>query len=55
MPKLVLKEFEAGLREYLAPEVSRVARVKAAKLGGRAVALGAALAAWENWKEQEEL
>jgi glucokinase len=42
MPKLVLEEIETGLREYLVPEVGEVLKVKAAKLKGAAVALGAA-------------
>ena len=42
MPELVIKEIEVGLREYLTPEVSKAVRVKPAKLGGHAVAIGAA-------------
>ncbi len=42
MPELVIKEIEVGLREYLTPEVSKAVRVKPAKLGGHAVAVGAA-------------
>lgn len=42
MPELVLEEIEAGLREYLTPEVSKAVKVKPAKLGGHAVAVGAA-------------
>lgn len=42
MTALVLEEIETGLREYLTPEVSKAVRVKPAKLGGHAVALGAA-------------
>jgi glucokinase len=42
MQKLVLDEVEAGLREYLVPEVAEVLKVKPAKLQGAAVALGAA-------------
>jgi glucokinase len=45
MPKLVVQEIEAGLREYLVPEVGEVLKVKPAKLKGSAVALGAALKA----------
>jgi glucokinase len=48
MPKLVLKEFESGLREYLAPDVGDALKVKAAALGGDAVALGAAFIALEQ-------
>lgn len=40
-PKLAVKEFEAGLREHLVPEVSKALKVKVAKLGKRAAALGA--------------
>lgn len=39
---LVLEEFEKGLREYLVPEVGEALKVKKAKLGGEAVALGSA-------------
>jgi glucokinase len=39
---LVVEEIETGLREYLTPEVSKAVQVKPAKLGGYAVALGAA-------------
>jgi glucokinase len=42
MPKLVIGEIETGLREYLTPEVSEAVQVKPAKLGGQAVAIGAA-------------
>ena len=40
-PRLAVKEFEAGLREHLVPEVSDVLKVKVAELGKRAAALGA--------------
>jgi len=49
MPRLVLGEIEAGMREYLVPEVSDALRVRPAQLGGNAVALGAANAALEKW------
>lgn len=42
MAKLVIEEVEGGLREYLTPEVSQAVRVRPAKLGGHAVAIGAA-------------
>lgn len=42
LPKLVIGEVEAGLRQYLTPEVSRAVRVRPAKFGGYAVAVGAA-------------
>jgi glucokinase len=50
LPELVLTEVEAGLREYLVPEVSAALKIKTARLGGGAVALGAANAALENRK-----
>ena len=42
MAELVIEEIESGLRRYLIPEVSKAMRVKRAKLGGHAVAIGAA-------------
>jgi glucokinase len=48
LPDLVRTEVEAGLREYLVPEVSQALKVKTARLGGGAVAIGAAHAALEN-------
>lgn len=42
MPKLVVGEIERGVRQYLTPEVSKAVRIKPAKLGGHAVAIGAA-------------
>lgn len=42
MPRLVLSEVEAGLREHLMPEISKEVTVKPAELHGSAVALGAA-------------
>jgi glucokinase len=42
MAELVIEEIESGLRRYLIPEVSKAVRVKRAKLGGHAVAIGAA-------------
>jgi glucokinase len=50
-PKLVHTELEGGMREYLTPEVDRALKVKGAKLGGDAVALGAAYAAMEDCGE----
>jgi glucokinase len=49
LPKLVLEEFESGLREYLVPEIDKVLKVRPAQLGKHAVALGAAYAAWEKF------
>lgn len=48
MPKLIVGALESGLREYLVPEVNEALKVKAAELGGEAVALGAAHAAHER-------
>ncbi|HSU55580.1 MAG TPA: ROK family protein [Candidatus Dormibacteraeota bacterium] len=48
MPGLVLREVEAGMREYLVPEVSEALKIRRAALGGKAVALGAAAAALEK-------
>jgi glucokinase len=53
MPKLVLSEVEAGLREHLMPEISKVLSVKPAQLGGRAVALGAAHRALQDWRKRK--
>jgi glucokinase len=52
MPKLVLSEVEAGLREHLMPEISKELLLKPAKLHGAAVALGAAHLALENWQKR---
>ena len=54
LPNLVLEEFEAGLREYLAPEVNERLKVKPSKLGSAAVALGAAYSALEAWKSNSD-
>ena len=42
MTELVVGEIEAGLREYLTPEVRKAVRIKPAKLGNAAAAIGAA-------------
>ncbi len=42
MPKLVVTEVGDSLREHLVPEVAAAVKVKGAKLGGEAVAIGAA-------------
>jgi len=42
MTKLAVGEIEGGVRQYLTPEVGKAVRVKPAKLGGYAVAIGAA-------------
>jgi glucokinase len=47
LPKLVLEEIEKGMREYLIPEVSKELKIRPAKLGGQAVAVGAANEALE--------
>ena len=52
MPKLVLSEVEAGLREHLMPEISKEASVRPGKLHGTAVALGAAHRALADWRER---
>src|SRR5581483_1800072 len=44
-PKLARKEFEAGLRQHLIPEVGEVLKVKTAELGKSAAALGASCVA----------
>jgi glucokinase len=53
MPDLVLTELEAGLREYLIPEVSEVFKVRLAQLKDEAVAVGAATQAWEKWQKHQ--
>ena len=50
MPRLVLPEIEAGLRQYLVPEVAQALKVRPAKLGNASAALGAADAALEIWR-----
>ncbi|HTL17770.1 MAG TPA: ROK family protein [Patescibacteria group bacterium] len=44
-PKLAQKEFEAGLRQHLVPEVGDALKVKLAELGKQAAALGASCVA----------
>jgi Transcriptional regulator/sugar kinase len=53
LPKLVLSELEAGLREHLMPEISKEVVVRPAKLHGAAVALGAAHRALETSRNRE--
>jgi glucokinase len=48
MPRLVVPAVESGMREYLVPEVSRKLKIKAAKFGNRAGALGAAKLAFKE-------
>lgn len=48
MPRLVVPALEIGLREYLTPEVSKTLKVKAAKFGNKAGALGAATLAFKK-------
>jgi glucokinase len=50
-PRLVREELELGMREYLTPEVAGALKVKNARLGSNAVALGAAYAALEDCGE----
>ncbi len=52
LPRLVLAEVESGLREYLVPEVAQALKVRAATLGGNAVALGAADLALRKWVDK---
>lgn len=47
--KLVLKELDAGMREYLVPEVSKPLKIVEASLGGEAVAIGAGYRALEEF------
>jgi glucokinase len=49
MPRLVLREIKDSLREYLVPEVRAVLKIRPARLGGMAVALGAADGALNRW------
>jgi glucokinase len=53
LPELAQAEIEAGMREYLAPEVSQAMKVKPAKLGSDAVALGGAYMALERSKTSQ--
>jgi len=53
MPRLLQREVEDGMRDYLAPEVSEVLKVRIAKLRTDAVALGAANEALEQWLERQ--
>ena len=48
MPRLVVNAVENGLREYLLPEISKELKVKAAKFGNRAGAIGAARLAFKK-------
>ena len=54
MPKLVLREVEAGLRQYLVPEVDAALKVKPARLKGEAVALGAAHLGLQTWLKDKQ-
>ncbi|HLH57316.1 MAG TPA: ROK family protein [Verrucomicrobiae bacterium] len=47
-PLLAIQEFEGGLRKYLVPEVGKVVKVKPARLGKDAAALGAAYTVLKN-------
>jgi glucokinase len=53
MPKFLKNEVEGSMREYLSPEVSQPLKVRMAKLGSDAVALGAANEALEQWLERQ--
>ena len=48
MPKLVIRELDRGLRQHLVREVNDALKVKRAKLGGNAVAIGGALLALQH-------
>jgi glucokinase len=48
MPRLIVSEVESGLREYLVPEISRALKVKPAKFGNNAGAIGAAKLAFKK-------
>jgi glucokinase len=48
MPRLIVPEVEKGLRQYLTPEVSRALKVKPAKFGNDAGAIGAAKLAFKK-------
>ena len=52
MPRLVVSAVESGLREYLLPEISRDLKIKAAKFGNRAGAIGAARLAFKKFEDQ---
>jgi glucokinase len=49
MPKLVVRELEKALRKHLIPQVGEALEIKRAKLAGRAVAVGAALLAFDHF------
>jgi glucokinase len=51
MPRLVVSAVENGLREYLLPEISKDLKVKAAKFGNTAGAIGAARLAFKKLEE----
>jgi glucokinase len=48
LPRLAVREIDAGIREYLVPEVSRKLKIKAAKLGNRAGVFGGATLAFKE-------
>jgi glucokinase len=52
MPQLVRSEIENGLRDYLEPEVKRKLKVKTARFGNRAGAVGAARIALKKFGEK---
>lgn len=49
MPRLIQSEVESGLREYLVPAVSKQLKVKVAKFGNRAGAIGAGKLAFKKF------
>jgi glucokinase len=54
MPRLVVAAVESGLREYLLTEISKDLKVKAAKLGNKAGAIGAARLALKKLEKAEK-
>jgi glucokinase len=51
MPRFVVAAVESGLREYLIPEISKDLKVKAAKFGNKAGAIGAARLAFKKLED----
>ena len=51
MPRFVVASVESGLREYLIPEISKDLKVKAAKFGNKAGAIGAARLAFKKLED----
>ena len=51
MPRLVVSAVESGLRDYLLPEISNDLKIKAAKFGNQAGAIGAARLAFKKFED----